>query len=155
MADPVLAVMVCRMLLLLHPENSQLQDQLNQVYEEYFVQRGITAGDNYLRSIGLWGQKKFVEAVNALQKSEPADDAERLRTSGIENFLVIDSQFQLEQVEVEKKMARFETRKQPEVVSRQKQYLPLASSSSGYELQRVVTKLKKAPLVTLALKQEQ
>jgi len=42
---------------------------LNQIYEEYFIERGKKFGDVNLVSIGLWGQEKYVQAVNALQVS--------------------------------------------------------------------------------------
>jgi hypothetical protein len=49
------------------PDNAKLQEMLDDVYDEQFIKRGETLRDNYLISIGFWGQKKYVESVNALQ----------------------------------------------------------------------------------------
>lgn len=55
------------MLMLQQPENKDIPIALEQVYEEFFLRRGEAFGDVYLQSIGLWNQKKYVQAVNVLQ----------------------------------------------------------------------------------------
>jgi len=83
MDDPLLAITTCRMLLLQKPDNEELKTILNKTYDDFFIQRGIDHGDSYLTSIGLWGQQKYVEAVNALQERDSDD---MVKKSGISHM---------------------------------------------------------------------
>jgi len=67
MKDPMLAIVTCRLLQLQRPNDATIQEELDKLYQEHFVERGKLYGDLYLQSMGLWGQKKYVQAVNALE----------------------------------------------------------------------------------------
>ena len=54
MRDPVLAVLTCRLMELIEPSNKEIQSQLTQIYDEFFIQRGQHFDDVYLQSVGLW-----------------------------------------------------------------------------------------------------
>ena len=43
---------------------------MEEIYQEYFIKRGQEESDIYLKAIGLWNLKKFVQAVNSLQMEE-------------------------------------------------------------------------------------
>ena len=73
MEDPILAILTCRCLLIQKPEDTSLNTLLNNLYQEHFVDRGRQFGDIYLESIGLWGQKKYVQAVNSLETNNDPD----------------------------------------------------------------------------------
>ena len=66
MNDPILGILTCRLLALMHPDNKKIPELLNKIYDEFFISRGEENGDIYLKSIGLWAQEKFIPALNAL-----------------------------------------------------------------------------------------
>ncbi len=66
LADPMMAILTCRMLQLQSLTDGSLRTYLEEIYEEYFIKRGQEFGDVYLASIGFWNQQKYVQAVNAL-----------------------------------------------------------------------------------------
>ena len=70
MMDPMLAITTCRMLLLTHHDDPKIQLELDQIYEKYFINRGEDFSDIYLKSLGFWGKKQYIQAVNALQRPE-------------------------------------------------------------------------------------
>lgn len=74
MKDPILGILTCRMLLLQRREMKikaedvkKIEDLQQNIYQEHLVERGQRHGDVYLESMGLWGQQKHVQAVNALE----------------------------------------------------------------------------------------
>ncbi len=46
---------------------------MDDIYEYYFIERGSKSRDLYLKSIGYWGQKKYVKAVNILQEKQDTE----------------------------------------------------------------------------------
>lgn len=70
LGDPLMAILTCRMLCLQQPGSTELPKLLEECWQEYFVDRGERYGDMYLRAIGLWGQEKYVQALNSLQAVE-------------------------------------------------------------------------------------
>ena len=54
MSDTSLAILICRMMLLLKPDNKEIEEILKDLYKEYFIKRGETLNDPYLVAIGWW-----------------------------------------------------------------------------------------------------
>jgi hypothetical protein len=57
----MLAILVCR---LMEGEDSE---SMKGVYQEYFIDRGVQNNDPFMVSIGRWGRKEYVMALNAFQ----------------------------------------------------------------------------------------
>ena len=57
--DPVLAILMCRVI---DPEGKT--GCLNNLLDQWFIQRGTTFNDPFLISIGYWLKKEFVNSVN-------------------------------------------------------------------------------------------
>ena len=158
MADPILAILICRMLILQQPSNAEIPKYLDGLYEEYFIARGRRFRDVNLISIGLWNQKKYVEAVNALQEARLNQNGPDVNGSGIEFMFEQDNGYQFNQdvVEVPGKFA--DNGKDHDKIKggiRKDQYLPVVHAHTGYDLITMINKLKKAPLVTQALKKDE
>lgn len=56
--DPVLAVLICRIM------EGDDSEELKQIYQEQFIDRGEKLNDPYLINIGKWLRKEFIKAVN-------------------------------------------------------------------------------------------
>ena len=133
MNDPQLAILALRLMQLQQPNNTKLQDYIDEVYDEDFIQRGKNLGDNYLVSIGYWGKKQYVAAVNHLQTK-----AEGLNyQQGVEHFFEKEAAF-----DVSKRAA----------TNTSDEYLPVVTLYSGLELVEMINRVQKAPRVVDALK---
>lgn len=137
MKDPILAVLVCRMLMLQQPTNNQLQEYLDDIYNEHFIQRGKEFNDNYLISLGHWGKKEYIQAVNCLQ----TEVAETNYSEGVKHLFEREIIFDLQAT---KSQASSNSRAEDGV-------LPLVTLHSGFELSIAIVKLQKAPRVVDAL----
>ena len=133
------------MLILQQPTNQELPKILNELYEEFFIKRAEKYGDIYLKCIGLWGQQKYIEAVNSLQFISTQNE--------IEFIFEQDNGYQMPQ----KIQKQTNSRVSKQIVDSKKHglpkdtYLPALSDYQGYELLVMVNKLIKAPKVTQAL----
>lgn len=137
MKDPILAVLVCRMLMLQQPTNAQLQTFLDAIYDEHFIQRGKEFNDNYLISLGHWGKKEYIQAVNCLQ----TEAAEANFSEGVKHLFERENVFDLQAT-----LAR--ASKKPKADDA----LPLVTLYAGFELPAAIVILRRAPRVVDALK---
>lgn len=135
LGDPIMAILTCRMLILQQPDNSELPKMLSELWQEFFIERGENHGDVYLKAVGLWGQEKYVQALNSLQdevrQSDPTIDFMFKQESG---FLL----------RTEKSGGQ----------AAKDLYSPVVTELSGTDLNVMIQKLKKAPKVTAALNKE-
>lgn len=135
MKDPILAVLLCRMLILQQPNNEQtLQGYLDAIFDEHFIQRGKEFNDNYLISLGHWGKKEYIQAVNCLQ----TEVAEANFSEGVKHMFERGNVFDLQA-----------TAAQATSVD---DALPLVTLYAGFELSAAIVILQKAPRVIDALK---
>ena len=113
---------------------------MDLIAEKYFIERGTLFNDPYLKNLGKWLKKDYVQAVNALQSN---------KISSIDHMFQAVPEFNLSKG----KQSPSSEKKPLSSVSSELILYPIVEKL-GYECLDMITRLRKAPEVKRILNKD-